>query len=124
MASRMRLDRPIVETRDVLTYRVLARDQTALVDLVCSVLNPLREARGGAEPLVDTLAAYFDSGCVATATAARLHLSVRAVTYRLDRVKSLTGFDPLDPAHRLTLQMAVLGARLLRWPEQAIANAD
>jgi DNA-binding PucR family transcriptional regulator len=124
MASRMRLDRPIVETRDVLTYRVLARDQTALVDLVCSVLNPLREARGGAEPLVDTLAAYFDSGCVATATAARLHLSVRAVTYRLDRVKSLTGFDPLDPAHRLTLQMAVLGARLLGWPEQAIANAD
>ena len=124
MASRMRLDRPIVETRDVLTYRVLARDQPALVDLVCSVLDPLREARGGAEPLVETLAAYFDSGCVATATAARLHLSVRAVTYRLGRVKSLTGFDPLDPAHRFTLQVAVLGARLLGWPEQSIADAD
>lgn len=123
MASRMRLDRPIVETRDVLTYRVLARDQPALVDLVCSVLDPLREARGGAEPLVETLAAYFDSGCVATATAARVHLSVRAVTYRLDRVKSLTGFDPLDPAHRFTLQVAVLGAKLLGWPEHAIVNA-
>jgi DNA-binding PucR family transcriptional regulator len=71
---------------------------------------------------VDTLAAYFDSGCVATAAAARLHLSVRAVTYRLDRVKSLTGFDPLDPAHRFTLQVAVLGAKLLGWPEQAIAK--
>jgi len=124
MAGRLRLDRPIVETRDVLTYRVLARDQPALVDLVCSVLDPLREARGGAEPLVETLAAYFDSGCVATATAARVHLSVRAVTYRLDRVKSLTGFDPLDPAHRFTLQVAVLGAKLLGWPEQAIVNAD
>ena len=78
MATRMNLDGPIVETRDVLTYRVLARDQPALVDLVYSVLDPLREARGGAEPLVETLAAYFDSGCVATATAARLHLSVRA----------------------------------------------
>ena len=117
MATRMHLDRPIVETRDVLTYRVLARDQPALVDLVRSVLDPLREARGGAGPLVETLAAYFDSGCVATATAARLHLSVRAVTYRLDRVKSLTGFDPLDPAHRFTLQVAVLGAKLLGWPE-------
>jgi len=48
MAARMNLDGPIVETRDVLTYRVLARDQPALVDLVHSVLNPLREARGGA----------------------------------------------------------------------------
>jgi sugar diacid utilization regulator len=124
MAARMNLDRPIVEMRDVLTYRVLARDQPALVDLVSSVLNPLREARGGAEPLVETLTAYFDSGCVATATAARLHLSVRAVTYRLDRVKSLTGFDPLDPAHRFTLQVAVLGARLLGWPNQEITDTD
>ena len=123
MAIRMHLDGPIIETRDVLTYRVLARDQPALVDLVHSVLNPLSEARGGAEPLVETLAAYFDSGCVATATSARLHLSVRAVTYRLDRVKSLTGFDPVDPAHRFTLQVAVLGAKLLGWPEHAMANA-
>jgi DNA-binding PucR family transcriptional regulator len=61
---------------------------------------------------------------VATATSARLHLSVRAVTYRLDRVKSLTGLDPVDPAHRFTLQVAVLGARLLGWPEQSIADAD
>ena len=34
MAARMHLDRPIVETRDLLTYRVLARDQPALTDLV------------------------------------------------------------------------------------------
>jgi sugar diacid utilization regulator len=124
MAERMQLESPIVEAKDVLTYRVLARDQPALVDLVHSVLHPLREARGGAGPLVDTLAAYFDCGCVATTTAARLHLSVRAVTYRLDRIKSLTGFDPLDPAHRFTLQAAVLGARFLRWPEGPIPSSD
>jgi sugar diacid utilization regulator len=120
MATRMHLDRPIVETRDLLTYRVLARDQPALVDLVESVLDPLGKARGGAGPLVETLAAYFDCGCVATTAALRLHLSVRAVTYRLDRVKSLTGFDPLDPAHRFTLQAAVLGAKLLGWPERPL----
>jgi sugar diacid utilization regulator len=122
MAVRMHLDGPIVETRDVLTYRVLARDQPALVDLVQSVLSPLRDARGGAQPLLQTLAAYFDSGCVATAAAARLHLSVRAVTYRLDRAKSLTGFDPLDPGDRFTLQVAVLGAKLLDWPEKTTAD--
>jgi sugar diacid utilization regulator len=123
MASRMRLDRPIVETRDLLTYRVLARDQPALVDLVYSVLNPLSQARGGAAPLMQTLATYFDYGCVATAAANSLHLSVRAVTYRLDRVKSLTGFDPLDPAHRYTLQTAVLGAGLLGWPERPLPGS-
>lgn len=123
MATRMQLDRPIVETQDLLTYRVLARDQPALVDLVHSVLNPLHQARGGAQPLVDTLAAYFNCGCVATTTASTLHLSVRAVTYRLDRVKALTGFDALDPAHRFTLQAAVLGARLLGWPDRPLPQA-
>ena len=116
MATRMHLDRPIVETRDLLTYRVLARDQPALADLVYSVLHPLRRARGGAGPLVETLAAYFDSGCVATTAAARLHplgtgrhLPSRPgqVTHRL---------RPLDPAHRYTLQTAVLGAKLWTGP--------
>jgi len=120
MATRMNLDRSVVETRDLLTYRVLSRDQPALVDLVVSVLGPLRKARGGAGPLVDTLVAYFDTGCVATTTAARLHLSVRAVTYRLERVRSLSGFDPVDPAHRFTLHAAVLGAKLLGWPERPL----
>jgi sugar diacid utilization regulator len=124
MAARMRLDEPIVETRDLLTYRVLARDQPALVDLVYSVLNPLAQARGGAGPLVETLSAYFDCGCVATAAASKLHLSVRAVTYRLDRVRSLSGFDPMDPAHRFTLHAAVLGAKLLGWPERPLPSAS
>ena len=122
MATRMHPDQRIVETKDLLTYRVLARDQPALVDLVISVLNPLTQARGGAGPLVETLAAYFDCGCVATTTATKLHLSVRAVTYRLDRVSSLSGFDPADPAHRFTLQAAVLGAKLLGWPDQPLPN--
>jgi DNA-binding PucR family transcriptional regulator len=112
----MRLDNPVVESRDLLIYRVLFRDQPAMVDLVHSVLGPLRQARGGAEPLLQTLEAYFERGGVATAAAAQLHLSVRAVTYRLDRVKSLTGYNPGDPAHRHTLQTAVLGAKLLGWP--------
>lgn len=124
MATRMNLERPIVEMRDVLTYRVLARDQPALVDLVHSVLNPLGQARGGAGPLVETLQTYFECGCVATAAASKLHLSVRAVTYRLERVKSLTGLDPLDPAHRFTLQAAALGAKLLGWPERPLPHPE
>ena len=59
--------------------------------------------------MLETLEAYFASGGVTTATAARLHLSVRAVTYRLQRIGEVLGLDPTDPAHRFTLHAAVLG---------------
>jgi DNA-binding PucR family transcriptional regulator len=76
---------------------VLLRDQPAIADLVQFVRGQLVQARGGAEPLLATLDAYFSSGVVATETARLLHLSVRAVTYRLDRVRTLTGYDPTAP---------------------------
>ena len=116
LVERLRPDADLVPTRDLLIYRVLGRDRAALTDLVESVLVPLQQARGGPAPLVDTLEAYFASRAVATETARRLHVSVRTVTYRLARVKSLTGLDPRIPAEALTLQASVLGARLLPWP--------
>ncbi len=45
------------------------------------------------------------------------HLSVRAVSYRLERIQALTGYHPGEPTQRFTLQAAVLGARLLGWPD-------
>jgi DNA-binding PucR family transcriptional regulator len=101
---------------------VLGRDRAAIVDLVETVLAPLRGARGGAQPLLQTLAAYFHAGN-ATAAARALHLSVRALTYRLARVHRLTGYDPTSPDQRYTLETAVLGARMLGWPERT-AVAD
>ncbi len=59
---------------------------------------------------------YFNSGCVAAEAARRLALSVRALTYRLERIHTLTGANPADPDHRYMLQAAVIGARLLDWP--------
>ena len=115
-----RLDEaPVSRPQDLLVYRVLLRDQPAMEDLVATVLGPLTDARGGARPLLDTLDVYFTTGAVATEGAARLHLSVRAVTYRLGRVRELTGYDTGNPAHRFTLQAAVLGAKLMQWPETA-----
>jgi sugar diacid utilization regulator len=120
MADRLHTDAPVINAHDLLIYRVLLRDQPAIVDLVQAVLTPLTRARGGAEPLLDTLHAYFDTGAVATESAKRLHVSVRTVTYRLARVKTLTGYDPADPTHRFTLQAAVLGARVLDWPQEPL----
>ena len=85
-------------------------------ELVDAVLTPLTEARGGAEPLLRTLEAYFEAGGNASLAARSLHLSVRALTYRLAKIAELTGRDPADPAQRFELQTAVTGARLLGWP--------
>jgi hypothetical protein len=106
---------------DLLVYQVLGRDRAAIVELVDTVLLPLRHARGGAQPLLDTLTAYFHAGS-ASAAARTLHLSVRALTYRLARIHRLTGYDPAIPGHRYTLETAVLGARLLDWPTTPLAT--
>jgi sugar diacid utilization regulator len=119
LAARLQLDVPVVDARDLLVYQVLLRDRPALADLVGSALTPLLSARGGVEPLLETLTAYFDSGGNSAQTARSLHLSVRAVTYRLGRIRELTGYDPTLADQRLALQVAVLGARLLGWPENA-----
>jgi sugar diacid utilization regulator len=120
MADRLQLHASVIHAEELLIYRVLLRDQPAIADLVQSVLGELVNARGGAEPLLETLDTYFATGAVTTDTARRLHLSVRAVTYRLDRVKALTGYDAVDPAQRFTMHAAVLGAKLLGWPEHDV----
>ncbi|MFI5758636.1 PucR family transcriptional regulator [Streptomyces sp. NPDC051569] len=123
LAERLDLEDPVLHAADLLVYPVLARDRQALTELVVSALGPLEAARGGAQPLIDTLTAYFDAGCVAAEAARRLSLSVRALTYRLERIHQLTGADPADPVHRYTLQTAVIGARLLNWPAETFVES-
>ena len=124
MAASLGLTARVLHTTDLLVFKVLLRDRVAIIDLVATVLGPLEQARGGPEPLLDTLAAYFASGGVSAATARRLYLSVRAVTYRLNRIKRLTGNDVTDPTQRFTLEAAVLGARLLDWPNRPLPPTD
>jgi sugar diacid utilization regulator len=119
-ADRLGLDTDVVHARDLLVYRVLGRDQAAMVDLVRDVLAPLDRVRGGPEVLLETLRAYFAVGEVATEAARRLHVSVRTVTYRLARVAAVTGYSVARPDQRFSLQAAVLGARLLEWPARPL----
>ncbi|OON77273.1 PucR family transcriptional regulator [Streptomyces tsukubensis] len=120
LADRMGFDGPVLSAADLLVFPVLIRDRQAMSDLVLSTLGPLREARGGAGPLLETLSVYFDTGCVAARTARRLNLSVRALTYRLERIHQLTGADVNDAMSRYALQTAVIGARLFDWPAKDI----
>lgn len=116
LASRLGLEDPVLYAAGLLVYPVLTRDRQAMADLVRSTLGPLLRARGGPDHYLETLTTYFDAGCVATHAARRLALSVRALTYRLERIHRLTGADPTDPGDRYTLQTAVIGARILGWP--------
>ncbi|MGP3915791.1 PucR family transcriptional regulator [Nonomuraea sp. 10N515B] len=116
LADGLGLRADVVKAADLLVFPVLLRDRSAIEDLVTSVLSPLLEARGGHQPLLETLEAIFASQGNQTAAARRLGLSTRAVTYRLERIRRLTGFSPDDPTQRFTLETAVLGARLLGWP--------
>lgn len=120
LAGKLSLPDPVVYAEDLLVYQVLLRDRAAITDLVATVLAPLQQARDGAGPLIDTLTAYFDAGSNAARAARALHLSVRALTYRLDRVHQLTGHDPTSAQSRYTLHTAVLGAKLLDWPATAL----
>jgi hypothetical protein len=116
LARRLGLDERAIHARDLLVYRTLLRDRAALADLVDDTFSPLRAARGGPRPLLDTLTAYFDAGGNSAGAARALHLSVRAVTYRLERISALTGLDPNRAADRFPLHAATLGAKLLDWP--------
>jgi sugar diacid utilization regulator len=120
LARRLGLTAPVVAAADLLVYTVLLRDRAAVVELISALLTPLTQARGGARPLLETLSAYFESGGNAAAAARALHLSVRALTYRLERIAQLTGRDPTDPEARFALQVATLGAQLLGWPEREL----
>ncbi|WP_111767445.1 PucR family transcriptional regulator [Nakamurella deserti] len=109
----------VLDAADLLMHRVLVRDRAAMLELVETVLAPLVHARGGVEPMLQTLEAYFAAGGNASLAGRSLHLSVRALTYRLAKIAELTGRDPADPAQRFELQTAVTGARLLGWPDRA-----
>ncbi|MFD1929871.1 PucR family transcriptional regulator [Nonomuraea mangrovi] len=116
LADKLGIRAQVVRAADLLVFPVLLRDRAAIEDLVTSVLSPLLRARGGHEPLLETLEAIFAAHGNQAAAARRLGISTRTVTYRLERIRRLTGFSPDEPTQRFTLETAVLGARLLEWP--------
>lgn len=117
VTGRLGIAEPVVHAEDLLVYQVLGRDREPMRELIRSVLLPLEAARGGAAPLVQTLRTYLGTGGVAVHAAQQMHLSVRALTYRLERVRELTGRDPGDPEDRYVLETALRGALMLGWPQ-------
>jgi diguanylate cyclase with GGDEF domain/PucR-like helix-turn-helix protein len=107
-----------------LLHWFFTRDRPGITELIRVVLMPLSQAKHGAEPLLDTLKAYFSTGCMTTKAAEALHLSVRAVTYRLERIRVLTHLSVNVPEERFVLEAALRGARILGWPHNRFWRTD
>ncbi|KUL56074.1 MULTISPECIES: PucR family transcriptional regulator [Streptomyces] len=116
LADRLELPGPVLRAAELLVFPVLLRDRAAMADLVRTVLGPLTRARGGAGPLLETLTTCAAAGYVNAEAARRLNVGVRTLSYRLERIRALTGYDPGDALQRFTLETAAMGARLLGWP--------
>ncbi|HEV8166738.1 MAG TPA: helix-turn-helix domain-containing protein, partial [Actinomycetota bacterium] len=119
LAGRLGLDDPVVEAASLLVYRMLLRDRAAIVELVDGVLRPLEQA-GADRARCWTPWRRTSPAAGWPPRPRRLHVGVRTVTYRLARIRELTGYAANDPTHRFTLEAAVLGARLLGWRDSPI----
>lgn len=107
LAGRAALTDPVAYFEELLPVRLLAADPAVSGALVRTVLGPLERARGGGAPLLETLAAYLGAAGNVEAAARALHLSSRAVRYRLDRITTLTGRSPSEPEDRFVLELAL-----------------
>lgn len=113
LAARLGRGSGVARFEELLPYRVLIADPGLAGEMVESVLGPLSRARGGGRHLVETLETHFACAGNLSATARTLHLSARAVAYRLDRVTALTGYSPQEPDARFVLELAVRARRLI-----------
>jgi len=93
----------------LLPERALAGDGHARGALVAHVYEPIAET---GPVVVDTLAAYLESGGSVEAAARLLFVHPNTVRYRLRRVVELSGLTPANPRDAYTLRLALTLGRL------------
>lgn len=64
--------------------------------------------------LIDTLIEYFATGCCRQETAARMHVHLHTLDYRLRRIQEIARINLSDPQERFNIQMAVEAYKILR----------
>jgi sugar diacid utilization regulator len=111
-------DAPIAEDIGTGTYRLLFRVlashpeevRSFYEDTVAPIVKYDDQYR---TDLVGTLEAYFDQNCNMNATAAAIYAHRHTVAYRLDRVKELTGLDPMQSEDRERLGLGLKAYRII-----------
>ncbi|HEV2813890.1 MAG TPA: helix-turn-helix domain-containing protein [Solirubrobacteraceae bacterium] len=111
-------DAPIAEDIGTGTYRLLFRVLASHPEEVRSfyedtVAPRVRYDDQYRTDLVGTLEAYLDQNCNMNATASAIYAHRHTVAYRLDRVKELTGLDPMQSEDRERLGLGLKAYRII-----------
>ncbi|MFL6163206.1 MAG: PucR family transcriptional regulator [Jatrophihabitantaceae bacterium] len=102
--------RPVL-AEDLLPERVLMGDPAAREQLIESVYLPLTET---SDAILETVAAYLESGRALEATGRALYVHTNTVRYRLRRAAELCGQAPTEARGAFTIQLALALGRLSR----------
>jgi sugar diacid utilization regulator len=111
-------DAPIAEDIGTGTYRLLFRVlashpeevRSFFEDTVAPIVRYDDQYR---TDLVGTLESYLDQNCNMNATASAIYAHRHTVAYRLERVKELTGLDPMQSEDRERLGLGLKAYRII-----------
>jgi len=115
LRKRLRMRERFVAFREVTGSALLEQivQTPEIASLLSAELRPLQEAEYSRKPvLVETLAAYFDTGGSLKRAAAALRIHPKTLRYRLDKVEEILGHGALDGEKRLLYYLA---ARYTLW---------
>ena len=109
---------PIAEDINQGTYRLLFRVLASHPEEVRSfyedtVAPVVRYDDQYRTDLIGTLEAYLGANCHMSATAAAIHAHRHTVAYRLERVRDLTGLDPMQSEDRERLGLGLKAYRII-----------
>jgi carbohydrate diacid regulator len=79
-------------------------DERTKVDLAAHLLTPLEQD----EDLIETIEAYFAENCSPSLTSRRLAIHRNTLSYRLDKITSLTGLNPRDFDQAVQIRLSLL----------------
>ncbi|GAB4372215.1 MAG: hypothetical protein Kow00121_14370 [Elainellaceae cyanobacterium] len=84
-------------------------DERTKVELAMHLLSPL----DGENDLLETLRVFFEEDCALLATAKRLLIHRNTLSYRLEKIASLTGLDPRRFDEAIQIRLALLLRELI-----------
>ena len=97
-----------------LLFRVLASHPEEIRSFYDDTVAPIvRYDREYSSELVHTLETYLAQNCNMNATAAAIYAHRHTVAYRLDRIRDLTGFDPIRTEDRERLGLGLKAYRII-----------
>ncbi|MET4167178.1 MULTISPECIES: PucR family transcriptional regulator [Gordonia] len=107
-AARLGVSRRVFTSRELLADEAVRALDPAVRAELRSMVEPLVTYDGrSSSDLVRTLTVHLSNGCSATRSAAALHIGRQSLYQRIERIRTLLGFDPTDPAVYASMMLAL-----------------